>query len=159
MANEQSNQTAGARRALTGRVSAISGEKTIKVVVDNLVRHRIYGKYIRRRSKLTVHDPQNGAELGDVVEIVPCRRMSKSKSWRLARIVRRSDAPYAGPIPAPLAEPEPAAGLTADGVEGDSPEAAPQPAAEAPPTETPSNEAPAAAEAAPPAGGDDEQKD
>ena len=73
----------------------MGGDKTIRVIVDNLVKHAMYGKYIRRRTKLAVHDPKNDAGLGDVVEVAPCRRMSKAKSWRLLRIVRRSRAPEA----------------------------------------------------------------
>jgi len=76
-------------RTRTGTVSSAGGDKTIRVIVNNLVKHPVYGKYIRRRTKLAVHDPGNDAELGDLVEIVPCRRISKSKSWRLMRVVRR----------------------------------------------------------------------
>ena len=95
MANESKDSGTKAKRSRTGVVSSISGDKTIHVVVSNLVKHQMYGKYLRRRSKLAVHDPQNAAKLNDLVEVTPCRRMSKSKSWRLMRIVRRSDA--AGP--------------------------------------------------------------
>jgi len=90
------NQThmSGARlQTRTGTVSSAGGDKTIRVVINYLVKHPIYGKYIRRRTKLAVHDPQNTAQVGDVVEIVPCRRISKTKSWRLIRVVRRSTAP------------------------------------------------------------------
>jgi len=69
-------------------VTSTGGEKTIRVVVNTLVKHPRYSKYVRRRTKLAVHDPRNQASLGDLVEIVPCRRMSKSKSWRLLRVVR-----------------------------------------------------------------------
>ena len=94
MANEQESGT-GAQRARTGLVRSTGGQKTIHVIVDNLVRHPAYGKYIRRRTKLAVHDPQNVAQIGDLVEILPCRRISKSKSWRLVRVVRRSGLPAA----------------------------------------------------------------
>jgi small subunit ribosomal protein S17 len=96
MANEtkQDSRRAG-RPALAGTVSSVGGHKTIHVIVSNLVKHPIYGKFISRRTKLAVHDPENVAVLGDVVEIVPCRRMSKSKSWRLLRIVRQKDDPAA----------------------------------------------------------------
>ena len=77
----------------TGIVSAKSSDKTIRVVVESLVKHQTYGKYMRRRTKLAVHDPKNSAGVGDRVEIVPCRRMSKDKSWRLVRVVRKSTAP------------------------------------------------------------------
>jgi len=81
----------GARRAglaRTGLVVSTGGEKTAHVRVETLVRHRRYGKYLRRRSKLAVHDPQGQARLGDLVEIVPCRRQSKTKAWRLRRVLR-----------------------------------------------------------------------
>ena len=87
---EQSKSTTGHSR--TGVVSSISGENTVSVVVETVVRHPRYGKYIRRRTKLGVHDPGNQAGLGDVVEIVPCRPISKRKSWRLVRVVRSSSA-------------------------------------------------------------------
>jgi len=77
-------------RAQVGVVSSISGEKTISVAVNRLVKQPRYGKFIRRRTKLSVHDPDNEAGVGDVVEIVPCRRLSKTKSWRLLQVVRRS---------------------------------------------------------------------
>jgi small subunit ribosomal protein S17 len=76
----------------TGRVSSASGDKTIRVVIDSRVKHPKYGKFMHRRTKLAAHDPQNAAKVGDTVEIVPCRRMSKSKSWRLAKIVRTGEA-------------------------------------------------------------------
>ena len=79
------------RPTKVGTVRTISGQKTINVTVDRLVLHRRYGKYIRRCTKLAVHDPQGQAEVGDRVEITPCRPISKSKSWRLLRVLRRTD--------------------------------------------------------------------
>ena len=84
------------QRGLTGVVASISGDKTIKVVVNRLIKHKQYEKYVRRRSKLSAHDPKHEASVGDVVEIVPCRRLSKSKSWRLARIIRPAVMEAAG---------------------------------------------------------------
>lgn len=75
-----------------GTVRSISGTKTINVVVGRLVKHPMYGKYVRRQGKLAVHDPRGLAAVGDLVEIVPCRRLSKTKSWRLVRVTRPSDA-------------------------------------------------------------------
>lgn len=80
------------RRARTGVVTSTGGDKTIHVAVESLVRHPQYGKYVRRRTKLAAHDPGGAATVGDLVEVVPCRRMSKSKSWRLVRVIRRSGA-------------------------------------------------------------------
>lgn len=79
------------RRARHGTVSSAGGDQTIRVVVENLVRHPRYGKFIRRRTKLAAHDPRNQAAVGDLVEIVPCRPISKTKSWRLLRVVRRPE--------------------------------------------------------------------
>jgi small subunit ribosomal protein S17 len=100
MPEERKDHGVEAQRAKTGTVASVGGDKTIHVIVNNLVKHPMYGKYIRRRTRLAVHDPQNAAKLNDVVEIVPCRRMSKTKSWRLARIVRRRE----GSLPAVEAE-------------------------------------------------------
>ncbi len=72
----------------TGKVVSVGGDKTIRVAIINLVKHERYNKYLRRQTKVAAHDPANAAKMGDVVEIVPCRRMSKNKSWRLSRIVR-----------------------------------------------------------------------
>ncbi len=92
MTKEKQGTRAKSRRAKAGLVGSISGDKTISVILSTLVKHPRYGKYVRRRTKLAVHDPTNAAGVGDVVEIVPSRRLSKSKSWRLLRVVRRSTA-------------------------------------------------------------------
>ena len=89
MTEQQESKKKQPQRSKTGVVSSTGGDKTIHVVVENLVKHSQYGKYVRRRTKVAVHDPANTAGLGDLVEIVPCRRMSKSKSWRLLGVVRR----------------------------------------------------------------------
>jgi small subunit ribosomal protein S17 len=78
------------RRARLAVVDSDKRDKTIKVRIDRLVKHAKYGKYQRRRSVLHVHDEQNEAKVGDVVEIVECRPISKSKSWRLSKVVRRA---------------------------------------------------------------------
>ena len=77
------------RRVQQGQVTSISGAKTIQVVVNKLVKHSRYDKYIKRRTKLAVHDESNQAQLGDQVEIVSCRPFSKRKAHRLVRIVRQ----------------------------------------------------------------------
>jgi len=76
------------KRAQVGTVRTVSGNKTISVAVERLVRHPVYQKYVRRRSHVAVHYEHNASKVGDKVEIAPCRRMSKSKSWRLLRVVR-----------------------------------------------------------------------
>ena len=91
---ETKNETGARRQIKTGVVSSASGDKTIRVQVSNLVKHPIYGKYIKRLTKYAAHDERNDAKVGDTVDIVPCRRMSKTKSWRLLRIVRRGVEPF-----------------------------------------------------------------
>ena len=71
-----------------GVVVSKSGDKSIKVQIDYKIKHPIYGKYIKRRTKLGVHDENNKAGLGDIVDIAECRPMSKSKSWRIIKVVK-----------------------------------------------------------------------
>lgn len=72
-----------------GVVSSHGRDKTVTVVVAFQVKHPKYGKYTRRRTVLHAHDEANEARTGDTVEIVECRPLSKSKNWRLLRIVTR----------------------------------------------------------------------
>ena len=83
-------RTRGARAGRTGVVTSDKADKTIRVVVDYSTRHRLYGKYVRRRTVLHVHDEKNEAKVGDQVEVMSCRPRSKMKCWRLVRIVERS---------------------------------------------------------------------
>jgi small subunit ribosomal protein S17 len=78
--------------SLTGEVTSVGGRQTIHVTVHRLAKESRYGKYVRRRTRLAVHDPLNQAHPGDLVEVAPCRRLSKTKSWRLMRIVRSGNA-------------------------------------------------------------------
>lgn len=71
-------------------VVADNRDKTIKVTTELLVKHPRYGKYIRQRTMMHVHDEQNEAHVGDTVEIIQCRPLSKSKNWRLVKVIRKS---------------------------------------------------------------------
>ena len=73
-----------------GRVASDKRDKTRKVVVTFLAKIPKYGKYVRRRTAFQVHDPANDARFGDTVEIAPCRPISKTKSWRLVRVIERA---------------------------------------------------------------------
>lgn len=73
-----------------GVVESDNRDKTIKVVMAYTLKHPKYGKYMRRRTKLHVHDETNEAKVGDTVEIMECRPYSKTKRWRLTRVVRAS---------------------------------------------------------------------
>jgi small subunit ribosomal protein S17 len=72
-----------------GIVISKSGDKSVSVQINYTVKHPAYGKYIKRRTKLVVHDEQNEAGLGDVVDITECRPISKSKNWRLVKVVKK----------------------------------------------------------------------
>lgn len=74
----------------TGVVINKTGNKSLKVAIDYKLQHPKYGKYISRRTKLGVHDEHNQASVGDLVEIAECRPYSKTKSWRLVRIVKKA---------------------------------------------------------------------
>lgn len=76
------------RRRLFGTVAADTCDKTITVVVSYTRPHAKYGKIVRHRSRLHAHDEKNEARVGDQVELTECRRYSKTKAWRLVRVVR-----------------------------------------------------------------------
>jgi small subunit ribosomal protein S17 len=78
------------RPTRVGVVSSAARDKTIKVTVSYLVRDRKYSKYVGQRTALHAHDEQNEAGVGDKVEIAACRPLSKTKHWRLVRILRRA---------------------------------------------------------------------
>ena len=80
----------GSRKSLTGKVVSDKMDKTIVVAVENLVRHRLYGKIIRRTHKFKAHDETNDATTGDTVEITETRPLSREKRWRLVRIIERA---------------------------------------------------------------------
>ena len=77
-------------KTLTAVVTSKSGNKSITVSIDFKVKHPKYGKYIKRRSKLAVHDENNQGEVGDLIEIVESRPYSKTKSWRLVRVLEKA---------------------------------------------------------------------
>ena len=79
----------GHRDRRSGTVVSRSGDKTIRVRFDFSVKHPKYGKYIRRFTILHAHDEKNEANKGDVVEVTACRRVSKTKCWRLTRVVEK----------------------------------------------------------------------
>ena len=80
------------QRTLTGRVVSTKMQKTIAVEIERLIRHEQYGKFIRRTTKLLAHDENAESKEGDTVEIVPCRPLSRRKSWKLSRVVTRASA-------------------------------------------------------------------
>lgn len=79
-------------RTITGSVVSNKMEKTITVIVERVVKHPVYGKYIRRSTKLMAHDEHNVCKEGDVVAITSCRPMSKNKSFKLVEVLVSSKA-------------------------------------------------------------------
>ena len=84
----------GKRRVAVGLVTSDKMNKTRRVEIPRLVKHQRYGKYIRRRTICHVHDESNESHAGDTVEIMETRPLSKTKHWRLVRVV--SKAPTGG---------------------------------------------------------------
>jgi small subunit ribosomal protein S17 len=80
--------------SLTGTVKSAGRDKTIGVVFSFLAKHKKYGKLIRRRTTVHAHDEKNVARVGDQVELVSCRPISKTKSWRLKRVLREAPAAF-----------------------------------------------------------------
>ena len=89
---ERLNSNRTVRETRTGFVVSDKGDKTIRVRFEFMVRHPKYGKYYTRSTSLHSHDEKNEARVGDLVEVMACRPISKTKVWRLNRILRRSDA-------------------------------------------------------------------
>jgi small subunit ribosomal protein S17 len=78
------------RKVRTGVVVSDAMDKTVLVRIDRQVRHPLYGKTVRRSSKLAAHDEQNDAHVGDTVRVMETRPLSKTKRWRLVEIVERA---------------------------------------------------------------------
>jgi small subunit ribosomal protein S17 len=80
------------KRTVTGRVVSNKMDKTVSVMIPRVVKHPVYGKYLRRSTKVLVHDEQNTCHAGDVVSISECRPFSKRKAWRLVEVLERAEA-------------------------------------------------------------------
>lgn len=77
-------------REISGRVVSNKMDKTVTVLVERLVKHPVYKKFIKRSTKIHAHDENNECNEGDVVTVAQCRPLSKSKTWRLVRIDERA---------------------------------------------------------------------
>jgi small subunit ribosomal protein S17 len=82
--------TRGIRKVWQGQVTSDKMDKTVVVTVVNRVRHPLYARTLSRRTKFKAHDEANEARVGDTVEIVECRPLSKDKRFRVSRIVQRA---------------------------------------------------------------------
>ncbi len=79
-----------AQRTIEGRVVSNKMDKTVTVLVERQVKHALYGKYIKRSTKLHAHDADNSCKEGDVVRVTEIAPMSKTKNWRVVEIVTRA---------------------------------------------------------------------
>ncbi len=82
--------TAAVKRTKVGRVVSDKADKTVTVMLERQVKHPLYGKYIKRSTKVHAHDEDNRCGQGDLVKISECRPISKTKSWRVVEIVERA---------------------------------------------------------------------
>ena len=80
-------------RRVFGHVVSNGADKTVSVSIERVVRHPVYGKYIRRTTRVMAHDEDNACRLGDRVAIAECRPLSKRKSWRVVEVFAGNGAP------------------------------------------------------------------
>jgi small subunit ribosomal protein S17 len=78
-------------RTITGKVVSNKMDKTVTVLVERVVKHPVYGKYIKRSTKLMAHDEQNICQEGDLVSITSCRPLSKHKSFKLVEVLESAN--------------------------------------------------------------------
>jgi len=90
MAAMSDNTENKALRTVQGRVVSNKMDKTVTVLVERLVKHALYGKYIKRSTKLHAHDADNACNEGDVVLVTEIAPMSKTKNWRVVEVVTRA---------------------------------------------------------------------
>ena len=86
MTEKSENKTNKLRRPMVGKVVSNKMNKSVSVAIERLIKHPIYGKYIRRTSKIVAHDESNKCQEGDIVSISPCKPISKNKSWNVVNI-------------------------------------------------------------------------
>jgi small subunit ribosomal protein S17 len=78
------------RRTVVGRVVSDKMDKTVSVVIERLIKHPSYGKYVRRTGKIMAHDESNECKVGDRVAIAECRPISKHKAWQVVSVIERA---------------------------------------------------------------------
>jgi len=79
-----------AKRTLQGVVTSSAGDKSATIMLERRIKHPVYGKFIKRSTKLRVHDEANECNKGDTILVEECRPMSKTKSWKLVKIVEKA---------------------------------------------------------------------
>ena len=81
---------AAAKRTLQGVVTSNAGDKSATIMIERRIKHPVYGKFIKRSTKIRLHDEANECNKGDTILIEECRPMSRTKSWKLVKIVQRA---------------------------------------------------------------------
>lgn len=84
------SEQAASNRTLQGRVVSDRMDKSITVLIERRVKHPIYGKFVRKSTKVHAHDENNECHIGDLVVVEQCRPLSKTKTWRLVKLVERA---------------------------------------------------------------------
>lgn len=92
MSTTEENLVEKTARSVEGRVVSSKMNKTITVMIERRVRHPLYGKIVTRRTKLHAHDESNESKQGDLVQIEECRPLSRTKSWRLVKVLEKARA-------------------------------------------------------------------
>ncbi len=82
--------TAATKRTVQGLVTSSAGDKSATIMIERRIKHPIYGKFIKRSTKLHIHDEANECNKGDTILVEECRPMSKTKSWKLVKIVEKA---------------------------------------------------------------------
>lgn len=88
--NNTPTESRNLRKERIGRVSSNKMDKSCTIVVERKVKHPIYGKFVKKSSKLMAHDEENQAGIGDLVRIMETRPLSKNKRWRLVEIIEKA---------------------------------------------------------------------
>lgn len=78
------------RKEVVGKVTSNKMDKTITVALERKYKHPLYGKFVKKTKKFSAHDEQNECNIGDVVQLMETRPLSKNKRWRLVKIVERA---------------------------------------------------------------------
>jgi len=79
------------KRTVTGTVISDKMDKTVTVLIERKIKHPLYGKYVKRSTKLHVHDENNECQEGDFVSVSECRPYSKTKSWNLVEVIKKAN--------------------------------------------------------------------
>jgi small subunit ribosomal protein S17 len=83
-------ETTANKRTLTGRIVSDKMNKTVTVLVERRVKHALYGKVVTKSQKYHAHDEKNEFKQGDLVEIEACRKLAKTKAWRVKRLIEKA---------------------------------------------------------------------